>query len=455
MAEEREHSRQHIWRFFRAGGFDQVRIDSGSDVAELATLDQKLWVALACPTRGIEFDERTLDIIDSDRDGRIRAPEMLDAVSWTTHLLKDLHELERGGESLPLAAIDDSKDRGKEIRASAETILDMLGKTGASEISLQDTLDVERIYNGTPFNGDGIITVAAGADAATQSAIADIIECLGSEPDRSRKPGISQPIADRFFSEAASYAAWRAEADASRAALLPLGSATDSAAQLLAEIAAKLDDFFARTRLAEFDPRAAEMLNPPLAAYEALAGETVQADGAAIAALPLAQIEAGKNLSLGAGLNPAWAPLLARFRDEILAPLIGSRDSLSEADWEKIKTRFGAYAAWTARKPVTAVEKLGIERVKALLEPALKQRIDALIARDKALEPQMNAIAHVEKLVRMKRDLLPLLNNFVSFKDFYTRAGKAARPARSISMPGAAISASRWRTRTHMPSSQL
>ena len=46
---------QHIWRFFRAGGFDQVRIDRGSDIANLKSLDQKLWAALACPTRGVEF----------------------------------------------------------------------------------------------------------------------------------------------------------------------------------------------------------------------------------------------------------------------------------------------------------------------------------------------------------------------------------------------------------------
>ena len=66
-------SRPHVWRFFRAGGFDQVRLESGRDVAALAELDQKLWVALACPTRGIEFDTRTLDLIDADHDGRIRA----------------------------------------------------------------------------------------------------------------------------------------------------------------------------------------------------------------------------------------------------------------------------------------------------------------------------------------------------------------------------------------------
>ncbi len=432
MAEEHKRNDQHVWRFFRAGGFDQVRIDSGADVAHLASLDQKLWVALACPTRGIEFDERTLDLIDYDHDGRIRAPEILAAVSWTTDALKDLNELQRGGDSLPLAAIDDASESGKAIRASAETILDILGKKDASAISLQDTLDVEKIYDRTPFNGDGIITVGSAADAATQSAIQDIIDCLGSEPDRSHKPGVSQPVVDRFFDEATHYAAWHAEGDASRAALLPLGDATDKAGQLMAELSAKIDDFFARTRLAAFDPRASEPLNPPLATYETLAAEILQSDGAAIAALPLAHVTASGKLSFGAGLNPAWATPIARLRDEVVTPLLGASDGLEAADWEKIKAQFGAYAAWTARMPATAVTKLGIERVKALLAPAVKPAIDGLIARDKALEPQMSVIAQVEKLVRMKRDLISLLNNFVAFKDFYTRAGKAVFQAGTL-----------------------
>ena len=38
----------------------------------LEHLDQKLWVALACPTSGLEFDSKTLALIDTDKDGRIR-----------------------------------------------------------------------------------------------------------------------------------------------------------------------------------------------------------------------------------------------------------------------------------------------------------------------------------------------------------------------------------------------
>ncbi len=44
----------HKWNFFRAGGFEQVHFESGADLVNLDQLDQKLWAALSCPTRGIE-----------------------------------------------------------------------------------------------------------------------------------------------------------------------------------------------------------------------------------------------------------------------------------------------------------------------------------------------------------------------------------------------------------------
>ncbi len=69
-----EATSRHRWNFFRAGGFDQVRIESGADLMCLDQLDQKLWLALACPTHGLEFDAKTLELIDTDKDGRIRAP---------------------------------------------------------------------------------------------------------------------------------------------------------------------------------------------------------------------------------------------------------------------------------------------------------------------------------------------------------------------------------------------
>src|SRR6476620_1053636 len=96
----------HKWTFFRAGGFDQVRLQSGADLMALDQLDQKLWVALACPTTGLEFDPRTLALIDTDKDGRIRAPELIAATKWACQCLKYPDDLLKGSTSLPLNAIN-------------------------------------------------------------------------------------------------------------------------------------------------------------------------------------------------------------------------------------------------------------------------------------------------------------------------------------------------------------
>ncbi len=426
----------HVWRFFRAGGFHQVRIDRGSDVAALPTLDQKLWVALACPTRGIEFDERTLDLIDLEHDGRIRAPEVIAAVEWTMALLKDPDELIGGGDSLPIASIQDATEHGRAVRSSAETILAMMGKRDASAISLQDTADVQRIYAATPFNGDGIVTPASAEDPETAAAIADIMSTVGTELDRSREPGISAGLIDRFFAEAGACAAWQDEAEADPATFLPLAEDTGKAATLLAGLSAKIDDYFARIRLAEFDARAGAALNPPIESYEALSPSALTVQSAAISALPLAVVGAGKPLPLRGGINPAWSGQIEDLRRQVVSPLLGGLDELTDAGWAEIKARLAPHADWIARQPQTPVAALGIVRIRALLDPQVRQRIDALVERDKALEPQMSAIADVEKLVRMKRDLVALLNNFVSFKDFYTRNGKATFQAGTLYLDG-------------------
>jgi hypothetical protein len=50
-------------------------------------------------------------------------------------------------------------------------------------------------------------------------------------------------------------------------------------------------------------------------------------------------------------------------------------------------------------KPARAVEKLGLKRVREILGSKAKENITALIAKDKALEPEATSIANVEKLL--------------------------------------------------------
>src|ERR1041384_1836378 len=122
---------RHAWRFFRAGGFDQVRLDSGADLMHLDQLDQKLWLALACPTHGLEFDAKTLELIDTDKDGRIRAPEIIAAGKWAGSMLKNPDDLLKSAPALPLASIHDTLPEAAQLLSSAKQILVNLGKTEA------------------------------------------------------------------------------------------------------------------------------------------------------------------------------------------------------------------------------------------------------------------------------------------------------------------------------------
>jgi hypothetical protein len=408
------------WKFFRAGGFDQVKLESGADLANLGQLDQKLWVALACPIHGLEFDAQTLELVDTDKDGRVRAPEIIAAAKWATGLLKNPDDLLRGSPTLPLAAINDATPEGKQILASAKQILINLGKTDATVIGLEETSDTAKIFAATNFNGDGIIPADAAAEDATKAVIADIIACAGSETDRSGKPGISQTKADAFFAEAQAFADWSKKSEGDKT-ILPLGDATIVASAAVKAVKIKVDDFFARCRLAAFDPRAVAALNRPEAEYLALTVKDLSANGAEVSGFPLAQIAAGKSLPLIEGVNPAWAGALTALQTAAVKPLLGDKAALTEADWNALQNKLAAFETWFAAKTGVSVEKLGLPRLREILAGDALAKINALIAKDKALEPEATAMVNVEKLVRFHRDLYTLCVNFVSFKNFYSR----------------------------------
>ena len=225
-------------------GFDQVKLETGADLLALSQLDQKLWAALSCPTQGLEFHEKTLALIDTDRDGRIRAPDIIAAAKWAGSFLKNPDDLIKGASSLPLSAIDDSTPEGRELLSSAKQILKNLGKSDATEITTDDTADTAKIFSKTKFNGDGIIPADSADDEAIGEVIVDIIACFGSEEDRSGLPGVSQEKVDLFFAEAQTYSDWWKKAEDDAGNVFSYGDTTDEVVAIFQAVKAKVDDYF-------------------------------------------------------------------------------------------------------------------------------------------------------------------------------------------------------------------
>ena len=411
----------HTWKFFRAGGFNQVVIGSGADLLNLDQLDQKLWVALACPTTGVEFDKTTLALIDTDKDGRVRAPELIAAAKWAGGLFKNPDDLLKGSPTLKPSAINDASPEGKLIANFARQVL---GKADDGEVTFDEAAAAAATFAAKPFNGDGIVPADSASDDATKAVIADIITCLGTDADVSGKPGVSQAKVDQFFAEATAYSDWwkKAEGDAT---VLPLGVNTEAAAGAVKAVKAKVEDYFARGRLAAFDPRSVNALNRDEKEYAALGAKDLTNNHADIAGLPLAQVGATTPLPLTQGINPAWAGAIAALQANAIVPLLGAKTVLTEADWNALTGKLAAFDAWNASKSGGSVEKIGLARAREILAGKAKETLTALIAKDKAEEGNAVAVIGLHRLIHYHRDLARLCRNFVNFADFYGRKDKA------------------------------
>ncbi len=415
---------KHSWQFVNAGGLTQVRLRNAADLMALAALDQKLWAALSCPTDGLELDPKTLQAIDLDGDGRVRAQELLAAVEWTGRMLKDPEVLTAGKDVLQLASINDADPEGKRLKASAIRILTSLGRKDAAAISAAETEDSKKIFADTRYNGDGVIPAEAAETAELQAAMADIIRAVGSVEDRSGRPGLNEELTRRFFADAELFVAWsRKGQDVPE--IRPLGDATAAALDAVDAVRAKIDDYFLRCHFAAFDARFQLGVEKDASAFALLADGVLSITTPALEAIPLATPGVGRPLPLVEGLNPIWSARMQAFRTAALEPIVGARDTLTEAEWNTIVSTLAPHAAWRAEELGASVAALGVERASALLTDGTRAAIEAMLAEDMVVKQEADDVFLVDRLVRYHRDLFQLARNYVSFQDFYAQDPKA------------------------------
>lgn len=408
----------HRWSFYRAGGVDQVRLDKGADILNLDQLDQKLWVALSCPVKGLEIDTRTLELLDTDKDAHVRPPEILAAVKWLRDVLVSADGLAQGQDGVQLANLRKDTAEGKTLLASATHILKNLGKE-ATVITVADTAKTADVFAKAKRNGDGIVPADTVDDEKARGVAADIVATLGGLPDRSGKVGYDQAKLDAFFAACAEFDAWQKLAEADAKNVMPFGDATSAAYAAFAAVRAKIDDYFGRCRLAAYDARALAAVNREQEAYIAAAAKDLTITASEVAHFPLAIVEANKPLPLTKGVNPAWAGPIAAFR----AACCKDKEALTEADWSALCQKLEAHGAWLAKQAGGAVASLGGKRVREILTLNPKAALQKAIDDDLAVATEVDAMTRVEKLARLHRDFALLLHNYVSFSDFYARKG--------------------------------
>lgn len=275
------------WKFSTVGGVTRVNIENGQDIAHLSELDQKLWTVLSCPVKGLEFDERTLAMMDSDHDGKLRVHEVVAASEWLCKVLTDMDYLTEGRDSITFSSIKQDTDEGKQVVEAAKMILAKLD-VNKEEISLADVKAYMDVYEE---------------------------KCKAEYTAEATEP--YEP---------------------------PYGDGSDAAEAAVNAVRLKIADWFMRCKLVQFDEDAAGALDVQVEKIAAISDGNLSDSVSEISAYPLARPRKEALLPLNEGLNPAWqAPMAAVVA---AVPELQGKESVSEEEWNAVVAKVDAYTAW-------------------------------------------------------------------------------------------------------------
>jgi len=428
-------------RFARYGRTHQLRIETAEDLEAVLALDESLWVATGAPCDAFRCDRQFLTLVDTDHNDRIYTNELKDAIRWLLERLADHSRIAEGTDALSLSAVRNDTPEGEALVRSARYVLAVLGEGNAEAISLGQIRGFLADVQSRPLNGDGVVVPEAAADPPVAELIKDIVACLGGTDDVSGQKGITEAQLKQFFEAVRGHLDWRdqlraaAETDAE---LLPLGEQTAAAHDVYQTHAEKVDTFFARCRVWQFDPRAAEHLDWPQTELQKLDAADLAQLQSALQEAPLARPNPEGRLPLSEdAVNPFYRSWIAALKEKVLRPILGRvPEQLSEDDWARTKSTLAPYAAYLKAKPGAEVEPLGLEKLQAYRDGALEPKILELIEKDRHVADVLKDVRQVEQLLLYHQHLMRLANNFVSFPDLYTTGRRALFERGSVVIDG-------------------
>ncbi|MBQ3655395.1 MAG: hypothetical protein II956_00935 [Bacteroidales bacterium] len=412
-----EKTAKYSWKFSKIGGVTRVSIESGDDIKHLPELDTKMWTVLSSPASGLEFDQKTLNTIDIDKDGKIRVDEVVKISQWLCNVVSDPEILVQGQKSLKLSDIRQDTDEGKKILKSAQVILKNL-KSDKQEITLEDTADMTKIFAGTAFNGDGIITALSTENADLKAVIAMIGEKIGTLDDRSGEKGVNKDQIEEFYKELTDYAAWKKAG--LQDGVLSYGDNTAAALDSYNAVKEKVKDYFVRCKMVAFNKDTYAAMEIPVEELAKITSENLSEKISELAKYPIARVTDKNELPLNESINPAWEAAFNKIKTLIFDVDFKGKTSITESEFNAIASKFAAYEDWMSKKAGAKVDGTDLSEAEKMLSNSSKDELLNLIDKDLAYKEEAEDIISVDNLLHCTENFYPFLRNFVTFSDFYT-----------------------------------
>jgi len=427
------------FHFDRHGRTYHLGIHNAEDLARVLELDPALWIATSAPVDGLTCDAEFLELVDFDGNGRIRTDELCESIAWLLDRLSDTSRLQDGEDAVPAAAINAEHGNGSGIRATAVYILNALGLPEDTALRLKHLHTFQDDLTRNAINGDGIVPPEAAADEQLRGFIADVRDCAGSADDRTGKAGITAGHLDSFVEQAAAWLAWDDRRASQAELLMPLGEETPAACEAWLAVKERVDDYFARCRLAWHDTEAAGKLR-------VVAPEDPSVPDDVLGRAPLAMVLPDTPLFMDDTINPAFRRQVETLNKLVVAPLLGDVPALTEEQWQSVCDTLTPHDRWRADEPrvgeprtgesLRELGSLGRQRLEACSAGDLAAGVRRLLKADAEVADRLRDIGRLRKLLLFHKHILRLANNFVSFPELYDPEQRAMFEVGALVMDG-------------------
>jgi len=416
--------------FKRMGRSYHLRIESANDLPAVIELDETHWVATSSPLNALNLDESFLRFIDIDGDGRITCADVKTAASWLLTVMSDTSGISDANTTVSLASINGEHPDGSRIIETAKRIIRRTPGSG-QQVNLQQVRELKRAFEANPVSEEGVVLPQAAPDGDLRRFIDSIVSVTGGTAHPSGAKGATETQMHAFLAAAQAQIDWLERGSLpegeTKSPILPLGSDTAPAFDLMAALRDKLDQYFAQCMAAELDPAIAQRIGPTPAEL----GETDFSAPASIEALmrsaPIARPSTNRSLAWDEPVNPVYAASLRELRSRVVQPLLGEqRDTFTETDWLQVKKAFAPYETWKNARPAGSITGIEIDTLRRYIQPDLAQATRELIAESSETALALDNVRLLEKLILYQANILLLVNNFTSFPYLYDAKCRAA-----------------------------
>lgn len=431
---------QHM-TFTNFGKTLHLRINSATDLQNVLSLNEAHWVATSAPINTLLFDQTFLKLVDTDNDGRINCAELRDAISWLLGNMRDTQGINLADSFLELQAVNTDTDTGKRIHQAATKILSRLKQKQFCTITLDQVQQVRKQIESTPVSEAGVVLPTATDDDKIRQFISDIIATIGGAQHPSGTQGVTDTQLQQFITAANLHIAWKKQEHLDKPTIktdvMPLGKKTPNSFAAFVAIRDKIEQHFAQCSAVAFN----EKLTDRITATATLT-TTDFSDPLSITQMmrlaPLSTPNADCVLQLDESINHFYTNAIESFTDYVLKPILkkASSNTLTFAQWEKIKQTFAPHETWANSPNGTIVAPLGIDKLNQYLDEEYTQSLRQLISQSKETAIELDNIRLLEKLILFQTNIIRFANNFVSSPDLYDPLRRAAFEVGSAVLDG-------------------